>query len=70
MQPFRWSVVESVVNILVGIVVAYATQVAVFPLFGFHATHAEHAIITGIFTAVSFVRSLALRRLFNRLRHA
>ena len=67
-QSRRMSVIESVANIVVGVGVAYATQVAVFPLFGLHASTGQHVAITGIFTAVSFVRSLALRRLFNRIR--
>lgn len=67
-QSRRMSALESGANIAVGIGVAFATQVAVFPLFGLHASAGEHMAITGIFTAVSFVRSYALRRAFERLR--
>jgi hypothetical protein len=62
------SAVESVANIAVGAGVAYATQEAVFPLFGIHVPTSSHLLITAIFTAVSFVRSYCLRRLFNSLR--
>ena len=67
-QSRRMSALESGANIAVGIGVAFATQVAVFPLFGLHASASDHAAITLIFTAVSFVRSYALRRAFERLR--
>lgn len=67
-QSRRMSAVESVANVAVGIGVAFATQVAVFPLFGLHASTSEHMAITGIFTGVSLVRSYVLRRLFERLR--
>ena len=67
-QSRRMSALESGANIAVGIGVAFATQIAVFPLFGLHASAGEHMAITGIFTAVSFVRSYALRRAFERLR--
>lgn len=67
-QSRRMSAIESAANIAVGFGVALATQVAVFPLFGLHASTSEHLAITGIFTAVSFVRSYALRRVFERLR--
>ncbi len=60
------SVLESATNVAVGYAVAMIAQALVFPLFGFHATTAEHAGIALIFTVVSLVRSYALRRLFNR----
>lgn len=61
------SAVESVTNVAIGYGVAIATQAAVFPLFGIHATVKEHLTIGGIFTVVSLVRSYFLRRLFNRI---
>lgn len=42
-------------------------QAAVFPLFGLRATASQHLAIGAIFTAVSLVRSYALRRVFNRI---
>jgi len=67
-QTRAHSALEAVANVAVGYGVAVATQAAVFPLFGLHASAGEHMAITGIFTAVSFVRSYALRRAFERLR--
>lgn len=68
-QSRAMSAVESVANVAVGFGVALATQAAVFPLFGIRASVADNVAIALIFTAVSIVRSYALRRLFNRLRH-
>lgn len=62
------SAVESVANVAIGYGVAIATQAAVFPLFGIHATTADHLAIGGIFTVVSLVRSYLLRRFFNRIK--
>lgn len=59
------SAVESVTNVAIGYGVAVATQAAVFPLFGIHATVGDHLAIGGIFTIVSLARSYLLRRLFN-----
>lgn len=59
------SAAESVANVAVGYSVAMFTQAAVFPLFGFYASTAQHAGIALIFTVVSLARSYALRRLFN-----
>ena len=53
MKQSRWmSLVEAVTNVLVGYGVAVATQWAVFPLFGLHATLQENLAIGLIFTAV------------------
>ena len=69
MKQSRWmSLVETVTNVLVGYGVAVATQWAVFPLFGLHATLQENLVIGLVFTAVSLVRSFILRRAFEALR--
>lgn len=60
------SAAEAVVNVAVGYGVAVATQAAVFPLWGIKVGVGDHLAIGLIFTAVSLVRSYALRRLFNR----
>ena len=62
------ALVEAVTSVLVGYGVAVATQWAVFPLFGLHATLQENLAIGLIFTAVSLVRSYLLRRAFEALR--
>jgi hypothetical protein len=62
----RWmSLVESVANITVGYGIAVLTQLAVFPMFGLHASQGGNLLIGLIFTVVSLVRSYVLRRLFN-----
>lgn len=67
-QSRMMSFVESLANVLVGYVVAVATQMLVFPLFGLAVTVTENLLIGLIFTAVSIVRSYALRRNFEALR--
>ena len=62
------SLIESLANVLVGYGVAVITQMAVFPLFGLAVTVTENLLIGLIFTAVSIVRSYALRRGFEALR--
>ena len=67
-QSRTMSAVESVANVAIGYGVAVATQAAVFPLFGIHATATDHLAIGAIFTVVSLVRSYCLRRVFNRIK--
>ena len=67
-QSRLMSLAESLANVLVGYGVAVATQMAVFPLFGLTVTVTENLLIGLIFTAVSIVRSYALRWGFEALR--
>ena len=67
-QSRLMSLLESLANVLVGYVVAVVTQMVVFPLFGLAVTVTENLLIGLIFTAVSIVRSYALRRGFEALR--
>lgn len=67
-QSRLMSLVESLVNVLVGYGVAVLTQVLVFPLFGLAVTIDENLLIGLVFTGVSIIRSYALRRSFEALR--
>ena len=69
MQQSRvMSFVEATTNVVVGYVLAIATQLAVFPLFGLEAALGEHLAIGMAFVMVSLARSYLLRRLFERIR--
>ena len=57
----RWqSLVEAVTNIVVGCALAVLTQIIAFPLFGLHASLGENLLIGGLFTCISYQRSLGL----------
>ena len=60
------SAIESAANVAIGYGVAVASQMAIFPLFGIHATLADNLLIGGYFTIISMARSYVVRRLFNR----
>ncbi|MCA9237757.1 MAG: hypothetical protein KDA44_19925 [Planctomycetales bacterium] len=66
-QSRAMSLVEALTNVVVGYALAVATQFAVFPLFGVTMRTRQMLVVGLVFTAVSVVRSYALRRLFNRL---
>ena len=67
-QSRLMSVIESVANVCVGFGLAVLTQLIALPWFGVHMTMKENMTLGGIFTAVSVVRSYALRRLFEAIR--
>lgn len=68
MQSRRMSLIEAVTNVVIGYGVAVLAQIAVFPLFGIHASLPDNLLIGLVFTAVSLARSYALRRVFNAVR--
>jgi len=61
------SLVESVANVVVGYVLAIATQIVVFPLFGIDAALGDHLTIGLAFVGVSLARGYLLRRMFERI---
>ena len=67
-QSRAMSMVEAVTNVAVGFVLALATQLTMFPMFGLVVSFSENLIIGSIFTAVSLLRSFMLRRMFEAIR--
>lgn len=61
------SFIETGLSTLIGLAVALATQIIVFPLFGWNPTISTNLAITAIFTVVSIVRQYLVRRLFEKL---
>lgn len=66
-QSRKASLIESLVNVFSGYVLAILTQIAVFPFFGIYISLGENLLIGIIFTAVALARSYFLRRFFNRI---
>ncbi|MGD9507001.1 MAG: hypothetical protein AB7X49_00375 [Geminicoccaceae bacterium] len=68
MQSRSMSLVEALTNTIVGYVLAVATQLVVFPLYGLEVAVAAHLMIGAAFVLVSLARSYILRRFFERFR--
>lgn len=64
-QTKKQSLFESIVNVLIGVLVAVVTQMAIFPWFGIQTNMSQNLSIAAIFTLVSICRSYLLRRFFN-----
>jgi len=67
-QTRLMSLVEAVINVVVGYGVAVITQILVFPVFGLQTTLVQNLKLGLIFTGVSLIRSFALRRAFEAVR--
>jgi uncharacterized membrane protein len=62
------SAAEAGANIAVGFGVNWCANLVVLPLFGLRITGHQAFLMGLVFTAISLVRSYALRRLFNGMR--
>jgi len=59
------SLIESLMNIVIGYGVALLSQVLVFPLFAIHVPLRTNLLLSMWFTVISLVRSYVIRRWFN-----
>lgn len=66
-QSRKHSILESIVNVLVGFGIATAANFIVMPWFGYNVTLHDSLGIGGILTVISIARSYCLRRVFNWL---
>lgn len=68
MQTRLESIIETVVSTTIGYLVAVASQVVIFPMFGIHVPFSTNFIIAVWFTVISLIRGYLVRRLFNKWR--
>jgi len=67
MQSKKYSALEAVTNVIVGYMVAVASQEVLYPFFNIETTTSQNMILAGWFTVISLARSYILRRAFNRI---
>lgn len=63
------SLIESLMNIAIGYVIALLSQLAIFPIFDIHVPLSTNLWIGAWFTGISLVRSYVIRRWFNARLH-
>lgn len=66
MQSRTHSALESCANVAVGYLVALASQLAIFPMFGIHIPFHSNLAIGAWFTVISLARSYVIRRYFTK----
>ena len=65
MQTKKWSMIESLTSTTIGIIIGIVLNVTILPIFGYPVSLSDSLWISVIFTAVSVIRSYAVRRIFN-----
>ena len=66
MQTKNQSLIESLVNILIGYFTALFSQLLIFPLFAISIPIQDNLLIGLYFTLISLARSYLIRRYFNK----
>jgi hypothetical protein len=64
-QTKKHSVIESLTNIIVGLITSFVIQLFLYPLLNIPVTIKQNIIITIVFFIVSFIRGYVIRRFFN-----
>ena len=67
MQTKKHSALETLTNIIVGLITSFVIQLFLYPLLNIPVTIDQNIIITVVFFIVSFVRGYVIRRIFNKL---
>jgi hypothetical protein len=62
------SMIEVATNIVIGLVVSFISQIAVFKLYDIHISVTQNVEITIWFTVISIIRSYLIRRWFNSMK--
>lgn len=65
MQSKKMSLIETVLSVLIGYIVALLSQIVVFPLFDIEVSLIDNLLIGLLFTVISIIRGYYIRRLFN-----
>jgi membrane protein YdbS with pleckstrin-like domain len=65
-QSKKHSAIESITNVIVGLVISFLIQIVIYPLLGIPVTMSQNLIITLVFFVASFIRGFIIRRIFNQ----
>lgn len=66
MQSKKHSLIESVTQTVVGLVVSFCIQLVIYPLLNIPVTLSQNVIITTVFFVASIGRGYIIRRIFNK----
>jgi hypothetical protein len=64
-QTKKKSLIESIVQTIIGLVTSFVIQVILYPLLDIPVTISQNLIITAVFFVVSIIRGYFVRRMFN-----
>ena len=68
MQTHKFSLIESVMNTLTGLLVSFCIQLIIYPVMNIPVRLEQNIIITLVFTGASIIRGYIIRRIFNKIK--
>lgn len=63
------SLIETLINIAIGILIGLSAQVLIFPMYGINVPLKTNLVLSMWFTAIAIVRGYVIRRWFNARLH-
>jgi len=68
MQSKKHSILESVTNVVAGLVTSFIIQIVIYHILNIPVSLNQNLIITAVFFIASFVRGYVIRRIFNKIK--
>ena len=65
MQTSKFSWIESITNTVIGFIISFLIQIAIYPILQIPVKFSQNIIITSVFTVASILRGYLIRRFFN-----
>ena len=65
MQSKKESLIESLTSTTIGIIIGIVLNITILPIFGYPVSWSDSLWISLIFSAISVIRSYAVRRIFD-----
>jgi hypothetical protein len=66
-QSKKYSVLESITNVVFGLIISFLIQLWIYPLLKIPVTLNQNIVITIVFFIASFIRGYIIRRIFNAI---
>ena len=65
MQSRKKSILESLTNVVAGLLISFLIQLWIYPLLNIEVSINQNIFITFVFFLASFIRGYIIRRIFN-----
>jgi hypothetical protein len=65
MQSKQKSLIESITQTVVGLVISFAIQLVIYPMLNIPVSFNQNLIITAVFFVASIIRGYVIRRIFT-----
>ena len=65
MQTRKFSWIEAITNTVIGFIISFLIQIAIYPALHISVKFSQNIIITSVFTVTSILRGYLVRRFFN-----